>query len=153
MARRRKPGRQKQHTISCRDVEWERVRSRAAAEDMSISRYLVARALEVEIITNAGGGRRVQPRLVLSEEEQVQIHDRQAQIAERVVVPDSPLEFERMQNRLKFLAQATADDMIQRGRARTMTAILVEILGEEQGTKVAAAYVDRARKRRQAGSD
>ena len=38
-------------------------------------------------------------------------------------------------------------------RARTMTAILVEILGEEQGTKVAAAYVDRARKRRQAGSD
>ncbi len=152
MARRRKPGRQKQHTISCRDVEWERVRRRAAAEDMSISRYLVARALEVEIITNAGGGRRVQPRLVLSEEEQVQILGRQAQIAERVVVPDSPLEFERMQNRLKFLAQATADDMIQRGRARTMTAILVEILGE-QGTKVAAAYVDRARRRRQAGSD
>ena len=153
MARRRKPGRQKQHTISCRDVEWERVRKRAAAEGMSISRYLVARALEVEIITDARGRQRLQPRLVLSEEEQVQIRDRVVEIADRLAVPDAPIEFERMQKRLQFLVEATADDMIRRGQTRTMTAILVEILGEERGKRIAAKYVDLTRRRRQARPD
>ncbi len=151
MARRRKPGKQKQHTISCRDVEWESVRKRAHAAGMSISRFLVSRALEVEIITDAGGRRRMQPRLVLSEEEQVEIPGRVAQIAERMAGPANAADLEGFHSRVKFILAATMDDMVEGGRTQTMTAILVEILGPEKGEKVAANFVARVRRRARPG--
>ena len=151
MTPKRRAGRQKQHTISCRDSEWERVRVRAEAAGMSISRYVVMRALATELVRDAGGRQRLQPRLVLGEDEQKGIRDRVALIADRLAVPDAPMEFERLQNRVQFIVDATVIDMIRSGRVREMTAILVEVLGQETGGKVAAGYVDRAR--RQAGPD
>ncbi len=114
---------------------------------MSISRYVVTRALATELVRDAGGRRRLQPRLVLGEDEQKEIRDRVAQIADRMAAPDAPVEFERMQNRVQFILEATMDDMIRRGRTRAMTAILVEILGPEKGKRFAAKYVAWARKR------
>ena len=37
------------HSLSCTDTEWERVRERADAAGLSMSRYLVERALTVEL--------------------------------------------------------------------------------------------------------
>ena len=113
---------------------------------MSISRYVVTRALETELITDAGGRQRLQPRLVLGEDEQEEIRDRVALIADRLAIPDAPIEFERLQNRVQFILEATMYDMVSCGRTRTMTAILVEILGPETGEEVAARYVARARR-------
>ena len=75
MRRRRNPATMV-HSLSCTDVEWERVRERADAADLSISRYLVERALTVELPRDGEGKIGAPPRLVLSEDEQKQIHDR-----------------------------------------------------------------------------
>ena len=58
------------HSLSCTDTEWERVRERADAAGLSMSRYLVERALTVELPRDGDGKIGPPPRLVLSEGEQ-----------------------------------------------------------------------------------
>ena len=159
MSRKRGPGRPRkprnpsQHTISCRDSDWERLGVLATEAGLSKSQLFVRQACEVELVRDARGRQRLQPRLVLGEDEQEEIRDRVVEIAERLAVPDAPIEFERLQKRVQFIVEATADDMIRRGQTRTMTAILVQILGEERGRRIAAKYVDLARRRKQARPD
>ena len=54
MRRPRTPG-QMVHSVSATDLEWERVRERADTAGLSISRYLVERALTVELIAVSDG--------------------------------------------------------------------------------------------------
>ena len=103
MARRRKSGRQKQHTISCRDIHWEVARKQAKAEGMSISRFLVSRALTVELGKEEPHR---PPRLVLAEVEQEEIRDRLAQIAERVAGHPGDGIFQEFNSRVKFISEA-----------------------------------------------
>ena len=49
------------HSLSCSDAEWERVRERADAAGLSISRYLVERAMTVELPRGAPPPRRAAP--------------------------------------------------------------------------------------------
>ena len=72
------------HSLSCTDTEWERVRERADAAGLSMSRYLVERALTVELPRDGDGKIGPPPRLVLSEGEQQQIHDRIERISARM---------------------------------------------------------------------
>ena len=58
------------HSLSCTDTEWEQVRERADAAGLSMSRYLVERALTLELPRDGDGKLRAPPRLVLSEGEQ-----------------------------------------------------------------------------------
>ncbi len=83
MRRPRAPG-QMVHSVSATDLEWERVRERADAAGLSISRYLVERALTVELRRDAKGGSGPPPRLVWSEAEQREMRDRIAEIHDRV---------------------------------------------------------------------
>ena len=53
------------HSLSCTDTEWERVRERADAAGLSMSRYLVERALTVELPRDEDGKIGPPPRLVL----------------------------------------------------------------------------------------
>ena len=57
-------------SLSCTDAEWERVRERADAAGLSMSRYLVERALMAELPRDEDGKIGPPPRLVLSEGEQ-----------------------------------------------------------------------------------
>ena len=59
-------------TLRCSRAERAEIRDRAAALGMSVSGYLVACALHED----AGGPRRDQPRLVLSEEQQMTLYRR-----------------------------------------------------------------------------
>ena len=59
-------------TLRCSQAERAEIRERAAALDMSVSGYLVACALHED----AGGPRRDEPRLVLSEEQQRTLYER-----------------------------------------------------------------------------
>ena len=62
-------------TISCPDTDWERVRKRAAAADMSMSQYMVSRELNAESVVDEGDRRRRPPHLALGEDEQIRIRD------------------------------------------------------------------------------
>ena len=55
------------HSLSCTDTEWERVRERADAAGLSMSRYLVERALTAELPRDGDGKIGPPPRLVLSD--------------------------------------------------------------------------------------
>ena len=66
-------------TLRCTRVERAGIRERAAALGMPVSGYLVASALH----EGAGDGRREEPRLVLSEEEQRTLY-RRVEAMERV---------------------------------------------------------------------
>ena len=59
-------------TLRCTRAERAEIRERAAALGMSVSGYLVACALHED----AGGPRRDEPRLVLSEEQQLTLYQR-----------------------------------------------------------------------------
>ena len=72
------------HSLSCTDTEWERVRERADAAGLSMSRYLVERALTVELPRDGDGKIGPPPRLVLSEGEQREMHDRIAHVFGRM---------------------------------------------------------------------
>ena len=63
-------------TLRCTRSERAEIRERAAALGMSVSGFLVACALHED----AGGPRREEPRLVLSEEEQRTLYDRVAEL-------------------------------------------------------------------------
>ena len=54
MRRRRNPATMV-HSLSCTDAEWERVRERADAAGLSMSRYLVERALTAELPRDGDG--------------------------------------------------------------------------------------------------
>ena len=68
------------HSLSCTDADWERVRERADAAGLSISRYLVERGLTVALPRDGDGKVRPPPWLVLEEAEQREMLDRIARI-------------------------------------------------------------------------
>jgi len=165
MSRKRGPGRPRkprnpsQHTISCRDSDWERLGVLATEAGLSKSQLFVRQACEVELVRDARGRQRLQPRLVLGEDEQEEIRDRVVEIAERLAKLANTADLEGFHNRVNFILTATMHDMVEAGRVPKMTAILMEILGDEKGRDVAAKFVARSRrrarpdKRKQAGSD
>ena len=150
MTRRRSPATMV-HSLSCTDAEWERVRERADAAGLSISRYLVERALTVELPRDGDGELREPPRLVLSEDEQREMHDRIAYVFERMSTgsaeKDRPV-LAQMNDRLTLMTRSAIADLVCAGRTRQLIALLAEIYGEEEAIRTAERYVAWARKNR-----
>ena len=122
------------HSLSCTDLDWERVRERADAAGLSISRYLVGRALTVELPRDGDGKVRPPPRLVLEESEQRAMHDRIARIAERMSTGSDEVgrsQLIRMARSVSFLHLKAMQEMIRDGRTRQLTALLAKPFGEE----------------------
>ena len=115
------------HSLSCTDLDWERVRERADAAGLSISRYLVGRALTVELPRDGDGKVRPPPRLVLEESEQRAMHDRIARIAERMSTgsdEEDRSELFHVTRSVCFLHTMAMLEMVRDGRTRQMTALL-----------------------------
>lgn len=144
MSRRRSPA-TKVHSLSCTDAEWERVRERADAAGLSISRYLVGRALTVELPRDGDGEVREPPRLVLSEREQREMHDRIAWVVARMST-GSPGEdaslLAQMNDRVALVARSAMLELVQDGRTREMVAVLAEVFGEEEGIRIAERFLE-----------
>ena len=139
------------HSLSSTDAEWERVRERADAAGLSISRYLVERALTVELPRDGDGELREPPRLVLSEREQRRMHDRIASVFERMSTGSGGKEaslLAQMNERVALVARSAMLDLVRDGRTRDMAALLVEVFGEEEGTRIAEQVVAWARSQR-----
>ena len=150
MRRRRSPATMVR-SLSCTDVEWERVRERADAEGQSMSRYLVERALTVELPRDGDGRIGPPPRLVLSEGEQHEIHERIARIIGRMSTGSSeedPSILARLRNSVGLVTSAAMFDLVREGRTRQLIALLAEVLGEEEAARTAERFVAWARRQR-----
>ena len=116
-----------------------------------MSRYLVERALTLELPRDGDGKLRAPPRLVLSEGEQREMHDRIAHVFGRMSTGSA--EEDRLvlarAGRLGFpgLAGAAMLDLIRDGRTRQMIALLAVHFGEEDAVRTAERFVAWARER------
>ena len=147
MRRRRNPATMV-HSLSCTDTEWERVRERADAAGLSISRYLVGRALTVELPRDGDGKIGPPPRLVLSEGEQREMHDRIAHMFGRMSTGSAKEDrsvLARLGNSVSLVTKAAMLDQVREGRTRQMIALLAELYGEEEAVRIAERFVARAR--------
>ena len=138
------------HSLSCTDTEWERVRERADAAGLSMSRYLVERALTVELPRDGDGKIGPPPRLVLSEGEQREMHDRIAHVFGRMSTGSTEEDrsiLARLDSSVLLLARAAMLDLVRGGRTRQMIALLAEQYGEEKAVRVAERFVAWARKK------
>ena len=138
-------------SLSCTDVEWERVREKADAAGLSMSRYLVERALTVELSRDGDGRIDPPPRLVLSEGEQQQIHDRIAQIIGRMSTGSSEEDrsiLAQLRDSVWLVTKAAMFDLVREGRTREMIALLAMHHGEEEAARTAERFVAWARKQR-----
>ena len=132
------------HSLSCTDTEWERVRERADAAGLSMSRYLVERALTLELPRDGDGKLRAPPRLVLSEGEQQHIHERIERIYARMSTGSAEEDrsvLARLGRSVSRLAGAAMLDMVRDGRTRQMIALLAEQYGEEEAAGIAERFV------------
>ncbi len=147
MRRRRNPATMV-HSLSCTDVEWERVRERADAADLSISRYLVERALTVELPRDGEGKVGVPPRLVLSEAEQREMRDRIERICARMSTgsaEENKTVLAQMRGSVSRLGGAAMLELIREGRSREMIALLAVHFGEEDAVRNVERFVAWAR--------
>ena len=138
------------HSLSCTDTEWERVRERADAAGLSMSRYLVERALTVELPRDGDGKIGPPPRLVLSEGEQREMHDRIAHVFGRMSTGSAEEDrsiLARLDSSVSLLTKAAMLDLVRGGRTRQMIALLAEQYGEEKAVRVAERFVAWARKK------
>ena len=136
------------HSLSCTDTEWERVRERADAAGLSMSRYLVERALTVELPRDGDGKIGPLPRLVLSEGEQQQIHDRIERIYARMSTGSAEEDrsvLARLGGSVSRLAGAAMLDTVRDGRTRQVIALLAVHFGEEDAVRIAERFVAWAR--------
>ena len=136
------------HSLSCTDLDWERVRERADAAGLLMSRYLVGRALTVELPRDGDGKVRPPPRLVLEESEQRAMHDRIARIAERMSTgsdEEDRSELKLMNQSVFYLQTMAMVEMVRDGRTRQMTALLAEAFGEKDAADLVQAFLRWAR--------
>ena len=120
---------QGRHSLSCTDLEWERIKSRARARGMSVSRFLVARALAVP--EPAADGAAARGPLSAAERQEVLTGVRE--IAERLGVPDGASEplADRAQKALAFLVAETMGRMLRTDRSDEILEIAGELFDAE----------------------
>ena len=129
------------HSLSCTDLDWERVRERADAAGLSMSRYLVGRALTVELPRDGDGKVRPPPRLVLEESEQRAMHDRMSTGSDE----EDRSELKLMNQSVFYLQTMAMVEMVRDGRTRQMTALLAEAFGEKDAADLVQAFLRWAR--------
>ena len=143
MGRRRRRTPTHQLSISATDREWELVRERAEARELTIARYLVECGLTVELAQHG----QEPAALVLKDEEQRDLLENVARVAERLESGTRPLveAIEEARELLAFVFRATALDMVRQGRADEMREILRDVFGEEHAQALARQIDDWAR--------
>lgn len=136
------------HSVSATDLDWERVRERADAVGMSISRYLVERARTVTLRRDAKGEVRPPPRLVWDEDEQRAMQERIAAIHDRVSTGSAAGDrtvMAEMNEMVTFLYMRAFLDMTREGRTGQLTAIMAEVVGEEAAVRLVEGFLAQAR--------
>ena len=129
------------HSVSCSRLEWERIRACAEREGVSMSRFLVERAL------NRNPSARVKnpPRLVLDEEEQRTLRDTVKAMTETVRALEGTDETPGFTETLRVLFEIRLDAMTRTGRHRTMVRLLEQVLQDSRAAKLEEEVYERNR--------
>ena len=141
MTGRRVEERVAMHSVSCSRLEWERIRACAEREGVSMSRFLVERAL------NRNPPARVKnpPRLVLDEEEQRTLRDTVKGIRETVQALEGTDETPGFAESLRVLIEIRLDAMTRTGRHKTMVRLLEQVLQDSRAAKLEEEVYERNR--------
>ena len=129
------------HSVSCSRLEWERIRACAEREGVSMSRFLVERAL------NRNPPARVKnpPRLVLDEEEQRTLRDTVKAMTETVRALEGTDETPGFAETLRVLFEIRLDAMTRTGRHRTMVRLLEQVLQDSRAARLEEEVYERNR--------
>ena len=129
------------HSVSCSRLEWERIRACAEREGVSMSKFLVERAL------NRNPPARVKnpPRLVLREEEQRALRDTVKALAETVQAIEGTGETPGFAETLRVLFEIRLDAMTRTGRHKTMVRLLEQVLQDSRAAKLEEEVYERNR--------
>ncbi len=131
------------YSLSCPDAAWERVKVLAGEQGMSVSRWLVTRALAIDpamVTRDAAAPGHVTGHLDLDE-----VRRRLRRIEERIVGYDAtttPLAGQA-QRALAFLAVAAMERMMREGRAEDILTIAGELFDTEPLERIRAWVRDR----------
>ena len=129
------------HSISCRQLDWERIRERALETGKPISRYIVERALSMTPGPEPGASER----LVLDAEEQRRLLDRVLRMAELLSGAMAPEGEDRpgLPGAVRALFEAKTHEMVRTGRYREMRALLDTVLRDERAARIADEVYER----------
>ena len=135
MTARRVEERVAMHSISCSRLEWERIRACAEREGVSMSKFLVDRALS----RNPPARVKNQPRLVLTEEEQRTLLDTVKAVAAAVRTlegTEGPEGTPGFAETLRVLFEVRLDAMTRSGKHKTMADWLEKVLQDSRAARI-----------------
>lgn len=141
MPRERKAETVTMHSVSCTRLEWERIRECARREGLSISRYVVDRALA----RNPSATVRNPPRLALTPHEQREMKETIATLAERTDALDGTEEAPGFAVAARVLFETKLDEMSRTGRHGTMTKLLDRVLQDSRAAHLSEEVYRRTR--------
>ena len=143
MTGRRVEERVTMHSISCSRLEWERIRACAEREDVSMSKYLVERALS----RNPPARVKNPPRLVFTPEEQRTLLETVEAVAETVQTLEGKDGTPGVAGILRVLFEVRLDAMTRSGRHKTMVDWLEKVLQDSRAAKLEEEVYRRNRPR------
>ena len=135
-------------SFSCTDWQREEIGRRAAAAGMNLSPFVIERGLTVDLEGPEDEAGPL-PSLALGQEEQRQLRDRVAAIAERWLgdTPPDPAGMAELPAVLGLLLERLMTDMIEMGQEERMRGLLRDAFGEARGSELARQYAAKARRR------
>ena len=141
MTARRVEERVAMHSISCSRLEWERIRACAEREGVSMSKYLVDRALS----RNPPARVKNPPRLVLTPEEQRTLLETVKAIAGTVRALEGTNGTPGFAQTLRVLFEVRLDAMTRSGTHKTMADWLEKVLQDSRATRLEEEVYERNR--------
>ena len=135
----------KTHSVSCTRLDWERLRECARREGMSISRFVVDRALHRD-----PGGSDGQPQdLALTGDGQRTLHVRVTALADLLLPLLEQVDAQQpnLPNAVRVLFDMKLDEMTRTRRHREMTRLLATVFGDDRASQIAEEVRERNRGR------
>jgi len=114
-------------TISCSDLDWERIREIAERRGVSINEHMISAGLGVALDPEALSG----PSLALSGAEQRLLFDRVARMAENTLAAAGPggNSIARLRQSVELLLMTVLRDMVRQGREDELGPLLADAFG------------------------
>ena len=120
------------HSVSCSRLEWERIRACAEREGVSMSKYLVDRALS----RNPPARVKNPPRLVLNEGEQRTLLETVEAVGETVRSLEGTGETPGFAETLRVLFEVRLDAMTRSGHHGAMARWLDQVLQDSRAARI-----------------
>ncbi|MCY4591002.1 MAG: hypothetical protein OXE86_10710 [Alphaproteobacteria bacterium] len=130
MTRERGGRRRVRLTISCPDLDWERIREAADRRGLSINKHMIGAGLSVELGDDGPGDGSV----ALSAREQRELFDRVARLADVMVDTADDSLIPSLHRGMRLIVMAVLHDMVNRGR--DPGPVLREVFGTDAASAI-----------------